>query len=142
MEIPKIYEPKEIESKWLKSWQDSALFHSEPDNRTPFVIVIPPPNVTGSLHMGHALNNLLQDAIIRFKRMNGFNACWAPGTDHGGIATQNVIEKELKKKGKKRDDYSREEFKEMNESVRPINDRGWSMSGIIEPKTAKTMIVQ
>ncbi|MDO8733656.1 MAG: valine--tRNA ligase [Elusimicrobiota bacterium] len=114
MEIPKIYEPKEVEAKWLKEWQDLKLFHSEPDtSKKSFSIVIPPPNVTGSLHIGHALNNLLQDIIIRFKRMNGFNACWIPGTDHGGIATQNVMEKELKKQGKKRDDFTREEFVRM-----------------------------
>ncbi|MFH0947941.1 MAG: valine--tRNA ligase [Elusimicrobiota bacterium] len=111
MEISKIYEPKEVEAKWLKEWEEKKLFHSDPDSqRVPFTIVIPPPNVTGSLHIGHGLNNLLQDIIIRFKRMNGFNACWIPGTDHGGIATQNVIEKELKKNGKKRDDFTREEF--------------------------------
>ncbi|MFH1540300.1 MAG: valine--tRNA ligase [Elusimicrobiota bacterium] len=111
MEISKIYEPKEVEAKWLKEWEEKKLFHSEIDSqKIPFTVVIPPPNVTGSLHIGHALNNLLQDIIIRFKRMNGFNACWVPGTDHGGIATQNVIEKELKKNGKKRDDFTREEF--------------------------------
>ncbi|MDD5687956.1 MAG: valine--tRNA ligase [Elusimicrobia bacterium] len=110
MEISKIYEPKEVEEKWLKYWEKERLFNSEPDKKEPFTIVIPPPNVTGSLHIGHALNNLLQDILIRFKRMNGFNACWVPGTDHGGIATQNIIEKELKKDGKKRDDFSREEF--------------------------------
>ncbi|MFH1541213.1 MAG: valine--tRNA ligase [Elusimicrobiota bacterium] len=111
MEISKIYEPKEVEAKWLREWDEKKFFHSQPNNeKIPFCIVIPPPNVTGSLHMGHALNNLLQDIIIRFKRMNGFNVCWVPGTDHGGIATQNVIEKELKKNGKKRDDFTREEF--------------------------------
>jgi len=116
MEIPKIYEPKEIEAKWLKIWEENKLFHSEPDtSKKSFSIVIPPPNVTGSLHIGHALNNLLQDIIIRFKRMNGFNACWIPGTDHGGIATQNVMEKELKKQHKKRDDFTREEFVKMME---------------------------
>ena len=111
MEIPKIYEPKDIEARWLKEWEEEGLFHSEPDSdKKPFTVVIPPPNVTGSLHIGHALNNLLQDIIIRFKRMNGFNACWVPGTDHGGIATQNIMEKELRKEGKKREDFSREEF--------------------------------
>lgn len=113
MEISKTYEPKEVEKKWLKDWEDKKLYASQPDERTPFTIVIPPPNVTGSLHMGHALNNLLQDIIIRFKRMNGFNACWVPGTDHGGIATQNVKEKELKKEGKKRDDFTQNQFVEL-----------------------------
>ncbi|MBN1384107.1 MAG: valine--tRNA ligase [Elusimicrobia bacterium] len=110
MEISKTYEPKEVEKKWLKDWEDKKLYYSQPDERTPFTIVIPPPNVTGSLHMGHALNNLLQDIIIRFKRMNGFNACWVPGTDHGGIATQNVVEKLLKKAGKSRENLGRNEF--------------------------------
>ncbi|HAX62297.1 MAG TPA: valine--tRNA ligase, partial [Elusimicrobia bacterium] len=129
MEIPKIYEPKNVEAKWLKEWENKKLFHSEPDtSKKPFSIVIPPPNVTGSLHIGHALNNLLQDIIIRFKRMNGFNACWIPGTDHGGIATQNVMEKELKKQHKKRDDFSREEFVKMME--------GWA------EKTGETIISQ
>lgn len=129
MEIPKIYEPGEVETKHLKEWQDLKLFHSEPDtSKKSFSIVIPPPNVTGSLHIGHALNNLLQDIIIRFKIMNGFNACWIPGTDHGGIATQNVMEKELKKQGKKRDDFTREEFVKMMEV--------WA------EKTGKTIISQ
>ncbi|MEW6556248.1 MAG: valine--tRNA ligase [Elusimicrobiota bacterium] len=111
MEISKVYEPKEVEKKWLNIWEKNKLYHSEPDNnKKPFTIVIPPPNVTGSLHMGHALNNLLQDIIIRFKRMHGFNVCWVPGTDHGGIATQNIMEKELKKEDKNRDDFTRDQF--------------------------------
>src|SRR3989339_760384 len=112
MEISKTYEPKEIEKKWLNFWEEQNLYHSEPNNSKPFTIVIPPPNVTGSLHMGHALNNLLQDIIIRFKRMNGFNSCWVPGTDHGGIATQNVVERILKKAGILRENIGREKFLE------------------------------
>src|SRR3989339_2200721 len=112
MEISKTYEPKEIEKKWLNFWEEQNLYHSEPNNRKPFTIVIPPPNVTGSLHMGHALNNLLQDIIIRFKRMNGFNSCWVPGTDHGGIATQNVVERILKKAGILRENIGRDKFLE------------------------------
>src|SRR3989339_1115712 len=112
MEISKTYEPKEIEKKWLNFWEEQNLYHSEPNNSKPFTIVIPPPNVTGSLHMGHALNNLLQDIIIRFKRMNGFNSCWVPGTDHGGIATQNVVERILKKAGILRENIGRDKFLE------------------------------
>ncbi|OGS45936.1 MAG: valine--tRNA ligase [Elusimicrobia bacterium RIFOXYD2_FULL_34_15] len=112
MEISKTYEPIEIEKKWLNFWEEHKLYHSEPNNSKPFTIVIPPPNVTGSLHMGHALNNLLQDIIIRFKRMNGFNSCWVPGTDHGGIATQNVVERILKKAGILRENIGRDKFLE------------------------------
>ena len=110
-EIPKQYHPKEIEDKWYKYWQEKGYFHSQPDNRKPFSIVIPPPNVTGVLHMGHALNNILQDVVIRYKKLTGNNTCWVPGTDHGGIATQNVVEKEIyKKEGLTRHDLGREEF--------------------------------
>src|SRR3989339_444848 len=112
-EIPKQYHPKEIEDKWYKYWQEKGYFHSQPDNRKPFSIVIPPPNVTGVLHMGHALNNILQDIVIRYKKLTGKNTCWVPGTDHGGIATQNVVEKEIYKKEKlTRHDIGRDEFLE------------------------------
>lgn len=110
-ELPKVYEPKAVEEKWLKVWLDARLFHADVSAPgDPFSIVIPPPNVTGSLHMGHALNNTLQDVLVRYKRMKGFNALWVPGTDHAGIATQNVVERELKKEGKKRQDLGREKF--------------------------------
>src|SRR5579885_2238003 len=111
-EIQKVYDPKPVEEKWLKVWLDGHLFHAEPgpDRAKNFSIVIPPPNVTGSLHMGHALNNTLQDILVRYKRMDGFNALWVPGTDHAGIATQNVVERELKKEGKRRQDLGREKF--------------------------------
>jgi len=113
MEIAKVYNPKDIEEKWYNFWLEKGYFSSRPDKRKkPFTIVIPPPNVTGSLHMGHALNNTLQDVIIRFRRMQGYNACWVPGTDHGGIATQNVVEKMLLKEGKTRQDIGREKFVE------------------------------
>jgi len=105
------YNPKETEDKWIEYWQKHNLFHAKvnPDKK-PFTIVIPPPNVTGILHMGHALNNTLQDILIRYKRMKGFETCWMPGTDHAGIATQNVVEKQLAKEGRKRQDLGREEF--------------------------------
>jgi valyl-tRNA synthetase len=110
-DIEKVYEPRKAEEKWYSFWMENKLFSSKPDEqRTPFTIVIPPPNVTGSLHMGHALNNTLQDIIIRSRRMQNYNALWVPGTDHGGIATQNVVEKLLLAEGKKRQDLGREKF--------------------------------
>ncbi|NOZ23311.1 MAG: valine--tRNA ligase [Planctomycetes bacterium] len=112
-ELPTRYSPKDIEEKWYKFWEENGLFHSEPDPARPmYSIVIPPPNVTGALHMGHALNNTIQDILIRWKRMQGFNALWMPGTDHAGIATQNVVEKELAKKKLTRHDLGREKFVE------------------------------
>lgn len=110
--LPKAYEPQEVEQKLAEKWQNSKLFAAKTDkNKKPFVIVIPPPNITGALHMGHALNNTLQDALIRSHRMFGEEACWVPGTDHGGIATQNVIEKKLSKEQHiSRHDLGREKF--------------------------------
>ena len=110
-EIAKQYEPHEVEKKWSGFWINKGYFHAEAaSNKPPFCMVIPPPNVTGSLHMGHALNNTLQDILARYKRMQGFNVLWLPGTDHAGIATQNVVERELKKEGKTRQDLGREKF--------------------------------
>jgi valyl-tRNA synthetase len=110
-EISKVYEPKQIEDKLYKFWTENRLFNAKKEEgKKPFTIVIPPPNVTGSLHMGHALNNTLQDISIRFKTMMGFNALWVPGTDHGGIASQNVVEKQLIAQGKTRHDLGREKF--------------------------------
>ncbi len=109
--LPKSYEPHEVESRWYQFWLDNGYF--KPDmNRTtePYCIVIPPPNVTGLLHMGHALNNTLQDILVRFKRMQGFKTLWQCGTDHAGIATQNVVERELAAENKSRFDLGREEF--------------------------------
>ncbi len=102
---------KEVEEKWCRWWEENSLFHAEPkDSQKPYSIVIPPPNVTGILHMGHALNNTLQDIMVRYKRMQGYETCWMPGTDHAGIATQNVVEKQLAKEGKTRFDIGREEL--------------------------------
>src|SRR5260370_7173556 len=93
-ELPKAYDPQEAQPRWLAFWEERGYFHSRPDAaREPYTIVIPPPNVTGALHMGHALNNTLQDVLIRWRRMQGFNALWMPGTDHAGIATQPVVER-------------------------------------------------
>ena len=110
--FPTVYEPKEVEARWYDVWEKSGIFKaSQTTDKPAFCMVIPPPNVTGSLHMGHALNDTLQDALARFKRMNGFNVLWLPGTDHAGIATQNVVERELAKtEGKTRYDIGREAF--------------------------------
>jgi valyl-tRNA synthetase len=110
MEISTKYNPKEIEGQWYETWMKNGLFHSEPDERTPYTIVIPPPNVTGMLHMGHMLNNTLQDVLIRRARMQGFNACWVPGTDHASIATEAKVVDMLSKQGIKKSDLSREQF--------------------------------
>src|SRR4030043_2433767 len=99
--LPKTYDPHPIEQKWYTLWENEGFFHAdEQSSSKQYSIVIPPPNVTGSLHMGHALNNTLQDILVRFHRMDGKNTLWLPGTDHAGIATQYVVEKELAK-GKK-----------------------------------------
>ncbi len=111
MGLPPRYAPAEIEGKWYLFWNKKGLFRSVPKRRKkPFTIVIPPPNVTGVLHMGHALNVTLQDVITRFRRMQGYNALWLPGTDHAGIATQNVVERELAKEGLRKEDLGREAF--------------------------------
>ena len=113
MDMDKVYNSKEIEKKWSKYWVKNKTFSAKIDkNKKPFTIVIPPANVTGSLHMGHALNTTLQDIIIRFKKIQGYNTLWVPGTDHGGIATQNVVEKLLKKEGITKYDLGREKFLE------------------------------
>ncbi|MDD5450172.1 MAG: valine--tRNA ligase [Candidatus Omnitrophica bacterium] len=109
--IPPAYNPKLTEEKWYNFWETEKLFHAEANpEKKPYCIVIPPPNVTGILHMGHALNNTIQDILIRYKRMKGFESLWMPGTDHAGIATQNVVEKELAREGKKRQNLGREKF--------------------------------
>ncbi len=108
--MDKSYTHKNIEEKWYTEWLQKGFFHSQPDSRKPYSIVIPPPNITGSLHMGHALNNTLQDIMIRYKMMQGFNTVWIPGTDHAGIATQNVVEKQLAREGLDRFKLGREKF--------------------------------
>lgn len=109
--IPTVYDPQAVEAKWYKYWEDHGLFHDEVDtSKKPFSIVIPPPNVTGQLHMGHALDNALQDILIRFRRMQGYNTLWMPGTDHAGIATQIKVEEMLAKEGLTRHDIGREKF--------------------------------
>lgn len=110
MEIASKYNPAEVEDKWYKYWLEQNLFHSEPDSREPFTIVIPPPNVTGVLHMGHMLNNTIQDILVRRARMMGKNACWVPGTDHASIATEAKVVAKLAAEGINKNDLSREEF--------------------------------
>lgn len=110
-EIAKVYEPKKVEEKWYRFWESKGYFHAEiKPNKKPFCVVIPPPNVTGSLHIGHALNNVLQDIVVRKKRMEGFPTLWLPGTDHAGIATQNVVEQQLASEGLSRQQLGREKF--------------------------------
>jgi valyl-tRNA synthetase len=110
MTIPAQFDAKNIENKWYDYWMKNKYFHSEPDHRTPYTIVIPPPNVTGVLHMGHMLNNTIQDVLIRRARLKGFNACWVPGTDHASIATEAKVVAKLKSEGINKSDLSREEF--------------------------------
>ena len=110
MEIPKKYSPIQVEDKWYKYWMENDYFKSIPDEREPYTIVIPPPNVTGVLHMGHMLNNTLQDVLVRRARMLGKNACWVPGTDHASIATEAKVVNKLKQEGISKEDLTREEF--------------------------------
>jgi valyl-tRNA synthetase len=111
-DLPKQYDPHEAQCRWLQFWDERGYFHSRPDpSRQPYTIVIPPPNVTGALHMGHALNETLQDVLIRWRRMQGYNALWMPGTDHAGIATQAVVERRIREEeNKTRHDLGREEL--------------------------------
>ncbi len=111
MELPKGYEPEDVEQRIYKLWEESGSFKADPaSDAPPYAIVIPPPNVTGALHMGHALNNTIQDILIRYKRMDGFNTLWQPGTDHAGIATQNVVERQLAQENTDRHRIGREKF--------------------------------
>ena len=110
MELASKYNPSDVEGKWYQYWLDNNLFHSEPDGREPYTVVIPPPNVTGVLHMGHMLNNTIQDILVRRARMLGKNACWVPGTDHASIATEAKVVKKLAEQGIKKSDLTREEF--------------------------------
>lgn len=111
VELDKTYNPKDFEDRLYRFWEEKGYFKPAGDEKKePFTIVIPPPNVTGVLHMGHGLNNSLQDILIRYNRMLGKPTLWVPGTDHAGIATQNVVERQLKKKGLGRHDLGREKF--------------------------------
>ena len=112
-ELAKIYEPNEVEDRIYKFWLDGGFFHAEVDeSKEPYTIVIPPPNITGQLHMGHALDQTLQDILIRTKRMQGYSALWMPGTDHASIATEAKIVEAMRKEGISKDDLGREKFLE------------------------------
>lgn len=110
MQISEKYNPQETEQKWYNYWLENKYFHSEPNDKPPYTVVIPPPNVTGILHMGHMLNNTIQDVLVRRARMQGFNACWIPGTDHASIATEAKVVAKLKSEGVSKSDITREEF--------------------------------
>src|ERR1041385_7693129 len=110
MEIPKTFEFSSAEKRWYDWWMENGFFRSVPDDREPYTIVIPPPNVTGVLHMGHMMNNTIQDILIRRARMQGKNACWVPGTDHASIATEAKVVQMLREKGINKSGLSREEF--------------------------------
>src|ERR1700709_1761926 len=110
MELSKNFEHRSAEEKWYRHWINSGYFYSTPDERPPYTIVIPPPNVTGVLHMGHSLNNTIQDILIRRARMLGKNACWVPGTDHASIATEAKVVAMLRERGITKSSLSREEF--------------------------------
>src|SRR5882672_9758997 len=111
-DLPKQYDPQDAQRRWYELWVSQGYFHADPaSDRPPYCIVIPPPNVTGALHLGHALNNTLQDVLIRWRRMQGFNVLWMPGTDHAGIATQAVVERRIREEdGKTRHDLGRDEL--------------------------------
>ena len=112
-ELPKVYDPRQVEPRIYQMWMDGGCFKAEPNpDKKPFSIVMPPPNVTGQLHMGHAMDATLQDILIRFKRMQGYEALWLPGTDHAGIATQIKVEENLRQEGLTRYDLGREKFLE------------------------------
>ena len=111
-DIPAQYDPSQVEDKWYQYWMENDYFHSEPDDREPFTITIPPPNVTGVLHMGHMLNNTIQDVLVRKARMQGYNTCWVPGTDHASIATEAKVVRKLREQGITKKDLTRDEFME------------------------------
>ena len=110
MQIAPKYEPQNVEERWYAYWEENDFFSSKPDDREPYTIVIPPPNVTGVLHMGHMLNNTIQDVLIRKARLEGKNACWVPGMDHASIATEAKVVAKLKEEGIAKADLTREEF--------------------------------
>jgi len=153
-ELPKVYEPQQVESRIYQMWEDNDCFNGDPDpKKKPFSIAMPPPNVTGQLHMGHALDCTLQDILTRFKRMQGYSTLWVPGTDHAGIATQIKVEEELRvKEGLTRYDLGREKFLQRvwkwkeeygNRIVEQQKKMGvscdWSRSGTGRPCTATAL---
>ena len=135
MGIAKIYNPLIIENKWLVKWEKEDFFKSEPNEKTPYTILIPPPNVTGILHMGHMLNNTIQDILIRKARLSGYNACWVPGTDHASIATEAKVVNKLKEIGLKKHELARDEF-----GGNPLDGGTWHI--FKNPKNGKDIIVK
>ena len=134
----KTYDPKQVEQKWYTYWEENGFFHQDVDKtKEAFCVVIPPPNVTGQLHMGHALDNTYQDIFVRWKRMQGFNTVWIPGTDHAGIATQARVEGHIRAtEGKTRDDLGRDEFLKRTWAWKTMvirfstNSRSWELPWI------------
>ena len=125
-ELAKTYEPQEVEDRIYKFWTEGGYFHAEPDpEKKPYTIVIPPPNITGQLHMGHALDETLQDILIRWKRMQGYSALWLPGTDHASIATEAKIVEAMREEGISKEDIGREAFLERFAQREPIY-RQWA----------------
>ncbi len=110
MELSKNFNPAEVDSKWYQHWVDRGYFHSEPNDKPAYTVVIPPPNVTGVLHMGHCLNNTIQDILVRRARMQGMNPCWVPGTDHASIATEAKVVAMLRERGIAKSSLTRDEF--------------------------------
>ena len=126
-ELEKTSHPKEIEERLYQKWLEKRYFHAEPDpDKKPFTIVMPPPNITGQLHMGHALDNTMQDILTRFKRMQGYNALWQPGTDHASIATEAKIVEKLKEEGTSKEELGREKFWNV-----PGNGRGNTATALL-----------
>ena len=135
-ELAKTYDPKGMEDRIYADWLEKKYFHAEVDrSRKPFTIVMPPPNITGKLHMGHALDNTLQDILIRYKRMQGFNALWVPGTDHASISTEVKVIGQLKEEGIDKNELGREGFSEadlgMARGVRPHHRRSAEETGLL-----------
>ena len=125
MEIPKTFEPSKAEEKWYNYWMNKGYFKSQPDKREAYTVVIPPPNVTGVLHMGHMLNNTIQDVLVRRARMQGKNACWVPGTDHASIATEAKVVTKLRKEGIKK-------ILDIRETIRVKRKRKYSKEDIMK----------
>ena len=137
-ELAKTYDPKGLEDRLYKKWEKNGYFHSEPDpDKEPFTIVMPPPNITGQLHMGHALDNTLQDILIRYKRMQGYAALWLPGTDHASIATEAKVVEKRKEQGIKKEDIGREKF--LEEGIRRPHCRTAAEDGVFRGLGARTL---
>ena len=136
MELASKYNPADVEGKWYQYWLDHKLFSSKPDGREPYTIVIPPPNVTGVLHMGHMLNNTIQDILVRRARMEGKNACWVPGTDHASIATEAKFVNKLAAQGIKKTDLTQSQTHRLTGLVTDANT-GEPLIGVTDRKSTR-----